>query len=87
MPFGIVAIRVAAMLKGIASSISIAAIRALKRILRQCAEALQQYPIAALRCRVAAALQQHDSCGGGCQLFPLAPRCCGGAVSFCWKGR
>ena len=50
---------------------NIAAIRALKQVLQQCAEALQQYPIAAMRCRVAAALQQRDSCGGGCQLFPL----------------
>ena len=38
--------------------------------LPQCAEVLQQYPIAAMRCRVVAALQQRDSCGGGCQLFP-----------------
>ena len=75
---------------------NIAAIRALKQVLRQCAEALPQHQQTALQhnaqrhCSnvsntplrqcdcVAAALQQRNSCGGGCQLFPLAPRCCGG---------
>ena len=73
MHFNITAIRIAAMLKGIASSISIAAIWALPqcaRALPQCARALQQYPIVAMRCRIAAALQQRDSCGRGCQSFP-----------------
>ena len=86
MRFNIAAIHVAAMLKGIASSISIAAIRALKRVLRQCAEALQQYPIAAMRCRVAAALQQRDSCGGGCQFFPWRLVVAVGLLVFVGRG-
>ena len=65
---------------------NIAAIRALKRVLRQCAEALQQYPIAAMRCRVAAALQQRDSCGGGCQLFPRRLVVAVGLLVFVGRG-
>ena len=67
---------IAAMRRGIA------AIRALP----QCAEALQQYPIAAMRCRVAAALQQRDSCGGGCQLFPRRLVVAVGLLAFVGRG-
>ena len=78
MRFNIVAIRVTAMLKGIASSISIAAIlRQYKHWNKDCGNAMP-------RCCSIVATQ---FLWQGLPVVPLGGSLCGGAVSCCWKGR
>ena len=100
MHFNIVAIHIAAMLKGIASSISIVAtLRQYEHWNRHCGNTprhCSNMGIAAMPWGIVAiphcgnamrhcySIVVARSLWWGCQLFPLAPRRCGGAVSFCW---